>query len=263
MVVEILVNAIDRNHSDPVINARGCWKKGYPVVAKEQGWNWGMAEGPPLFKMVTVTDAPSLEAVLAYVSPWKRQTAYEILAHDSAADHFHVRIFSNPETVGTNTAGAVTKAEMEAFLLSWGATAIADGVNFEITAWDAMYDGTGYITFGDEDEYVEFTKTSYDPATGVYVVLMDYSLSAIKEKNAAEQPLIQAQCRIISHDEDLGQIVFETDRLTMISYLENEVRKKFDIMIGRAAFYFSANVSHGTTMTFTELEASIVDIRTV
>jgi hypothetical protein len=47
---EILVKAIDTTHDDPAKDRRGCYKRGYPVVIKEDGHpGWGKEEGPPKF----------------------------------------------------------------------------------------------------------------------------------------------------------------------------------------------------------------------
>ena len=40
----LLIKAVDANHSDPIIDRRGCYKKDDVVVVMPDGHNWGLGE---------------------------------------------------------------------------------------------------------------------------------------------------------------------------------------------------------------------------
>lgn len=65
-MAEVLVKAIDATHPDPVKDARGCYKRGDPVVVMEDGHPWGSEEGLPKFWIVKIPGA-TVEQVLQYV----------------------------------------------------------------------------------------------------------------------------------------------------------------------------------------------------
>lgn len=46
-MAELLIKAIDATHSDPVKDARGCWKRGDVVAAFDDGHEWGRLEALP------------------------------------------------------------------------------------------------------------------------------------------------------------------------------------------------------------------------
>ena len=56
---EILIKAIDAEHPDPIKNARGCYKKGDPVVIFEDGHEWGKEEGLPKFWVLKIPGVPA------------------------------------------------------------------------------------------------------------------------------------------------------------------------------------------------------------
>lgn len=53
-MAELLIKAIDANHTDPVKDQRGCYKHGDPVLVMPDGHTWGRCEGFPLFWRVRV-----------------------------------------------------------------------------------------------------------------------------------------------------------------------------------------------------------------
>ena len=258
MVVEILIKAHD--------NGNG-WKTGFPVLCREYGPMWGPGESFPAFSLVRITDAPDLPSVQSYVTPWKRKTAYNILANDPSQDFFQVHIFADPSSIGLNAEAQFLAKDMSALLTSWGAKAIADatggGVTFTIEALDAL-NATGYLNFGQEEEYVVFTQTAYDPTAGTHTISCDYSTSTVKPEQMTAA-LKQAQCDVVSRDDKNAKIVFNAHRSVMMQYLTDAVRKNFDTMIGNAQYYFPASVcTKGLTlMTFEEMKSCLIDIRTV
>ena len=55
------------SHPDPVKDARGCWKRGDPVVVEEDGHAWGARERLPRFVVIKIPGVPAarLRAYLA------------------------------------------------------------------------------------------------------------------------------------------------------------------------------------------------------
>jgi hypothetical protein len=64
---EFLVKAIDATHADPVKDLRGCYKRGDIVDVREDGFGWGLEEGPPKFFIVKV---PGLKPPLDKMKSW-------------------------------------------------------------------------------------------------------------------------------------------------------------------------------------------------
>ena len=56
-MAELLVKAVDATHGDPAKDARGCYKRGDPVVVMPDGHTWGALEGLPKFWVVKVPGA--------------------------------------------------------------------------------------------------------------------------------------------------------------------------------------------------------------
>lgn len=67
-MAEILVKAVDAEHSDPQKDARGCYKRGMPVVVMPDGHRWGKKEGLPKFVIIKMPGVP-VETVQKYIEP--------------------------------------------------------------------------------------------------------------------------------------------------------------------------------------------------
>jgi hypothetical protein len=48
-MAEMLIKMVDATNPDPVVDQRGCYKAGMPVVVAEDGHQWGGREGLPSF----------------------------------------------------------------------------------------------------------------------------------------------------------------------------------------------------------------------
>lgn len=59
---EILIFAGNNTHPNPEKDRRGCWKRGYPVVVKEDGHPWGVEERLPKFVVVKIPGVPAAKA---------------------------------------------------------------------------------------------------------------------------------------------------------------------------------------------------------
>jgi len=256
-MVEILVRA---ENTGSVLN--GHYGKGFGVVVIANPTHWGGEECPPKFVRVRVTDTDSVAAVAKAVEPWMRKTTYEILNHDPATDFFRVRIYTE-----AGGASEVTKALMDEFLVKWGAETVSDaepGVMFEITAMDAV-NGTGLFSFGDEDEFMNYTETAYDAATGVHSIHCDYSLSSVKKADL-ERVLTEAGFYDIVTDHEKGICDFKGDRATMIQQLERAVENRFNTMMTRVRYRFTdaivneALVTGTYELTLSDLDDALTDV---
>ena len=57
-MAELLIKACDATHEDEVEDLRGCYKKGYVVVIKPDGWSWGKEElNKEKFYIIRIKDA--------------------------------------------------------------------------------------------------------------------------------------------------------------------------------------------------------------
>lgn len=65
-MAEILVKAVDASHSNPDEDRRGCYKRGMPVVVREDGHEWGSMEGLPSFVVIKIPGVPA-SSVAKYV----------------------------------------------------------------------------------------------------------------------------------------------------------------------------------------------------
>lgn len=65
-MAEFLIKTIDANHSNPVKDKAGCYKRGDVVVVMPDGWQWGRLEGPPKFVIVKIPGM-TVEAAQKYI----------------------------------------------------------------------------------------------------------------------------------------------------------------------------------------------------
>ena len=60
-MAEILIKARDATHPDPEVDRRGCYKRGDPVVVREDGHVWGAKEGLPNFRVLKIPGVPAAQ----------------------------------------------------------------------------------------------------------------------------------------------------------------------------------------------------------
>ena len=144
-MAQILFRLKDNAHDDPEKDRRGCYKKGYPVSIKPDGWyegspHWHQSAYADKTKwiVVDVTDATK-EELKQYVVHWRDNFDYEILAARPAQGEYDVRVFErNASASGAN---ALTREKVESFLTRWGCTEISaapNSVAFTFSLWNAV-----------------------------------------------------------------------------------------------------------------------------
>lgn len=67
-MAELLIKAVNATHSDPLKDARGCYKRGDVVGVAPNGWNWGAKElHPPAdggkFVVLKITDVTRQQVI--------------------------------------------------------------------------------------------------------------------------------------------------------------------------------------------------------
>lgn len=75
-MAQVLVFARNNIHSDPIKDRTGSYKKGYPVVAKEDSWTWGALEVAPDFYIVKLPKIPVADVLKYTVSEIKDGIIY-------------------------------------------------------------------------------------------------------------------------------------------------------------------------------------------
>jgi len=213
-------------------------------------------------KEVLITDA-NVADLLTYMSVWSRKVKYEILNFLPENDFFRVRLYADPETSGVNPKALLTQAMFQDFLTTWGAEEIteSDGeVYFEITAMDALNNGTKYICFGEDEEKISLEETAYDVAKGEHTIVLDYSQATVITLEDTVKELTENNCYVVSWDESAKQITFIAYRNIMIGYLEQGVRDYFDNYVLAKRQY--SLITTETEMTLAEFKDVVHDIKT-
>ena len=65
----MLLKAESATHTDPSKDARGCYKRGHPVVVMPDGHEWGVLERLPKFALLKIPLVP-VNSVLKYIAQW-------------------------------------------------------------------------------------------------------------------------------------------------------------------------------------------------
>ncbi|HTG44144.1 MAG TPA: hypothetical protein VK633_06395 [Verrucomicrobiae bacterium] len=69
-MAELLVKAVDATNPDPMKDARGCYKRGMPVVVFDDGHEWGDQENLPTFALLKFP-LIGKNALLKYTQKWE------------------------------------------------------------------------------------------------------------------------------------------------------------------------------------------------
>ena len=144
-MAQILFRLIDNFHSNPEKDRQGCYKKGYPVSIKPDGWyegnpNWHQSAYADKTKwiVVEVPDATG-EELKSYIREWRDDFDYEIIATRPAKGEYDVRIYE--KNASPSGANAITMEKVGTFLTKWGCTGISassNSVTFTFSLWNAV-----------------------------------------------------------------------------------------------------------------------------
>lgn len=76
-MAEILIKAVSVSHSDPIVDQRGCYKLGMPVVVMPDGHEWGSEEQLPKFVVIKIPTISEAQ-VEKYIKPWTTADAVPV-----------------------------------------------------------------------------------------------------------------------------------------------------------------------------------------
>jgi len=241
-MAQILFRLKDNAHDDPEKDRRGCYKKGYPVSIKPDGWyegnpNWHQSAYADKTKwvVVDVTDATK-EELEQYTVQWRDNFDYEILA--TRQGEYDVRVFEkNVSASGTNR---ITLPKVQEFLLLWGCTGISEATNsvsFTFSLWNAVR-SEGFWRVPDLQLKGSFVLNSY--AAGVGNVTFTVIPAAFL--NMDEAKITQMISRKVQERGGSNLVVaypaftFDIERSDILRRFREEVKRKGERTYKRRQF---------------------------
>lgn len=234
-MAEILVFAINKTNPDPDIDRRGCYKKGYPVVIKPDGWGWGGEERLPKFVLVKCPQV-TVEQIINKANEWRLEISYEQVAHDPVLDGYRIRV--KADNVSVSGGGALTRDKVENYLGLWGATIFSTASN-EVVFDAGIYNAIKSQGFWEGDiSTLVFDEISYDQETGIHRVQANYSASTYGSQKIENAVKVRG-ATVIQNDVINSIITFEIDRATVFNVFKSEVKAKVDITYCRRQYYFT------------------------
>lgn len=264
---EILVRLQNGSNPDQTANPL----RGYIVCLRPDGHQWGRAEVPPEYGSVSV---PGLEpqTILDRERAWTMKVGVEVVEADYAQDIFTLRASATAYNTRTGegkvTAALLTAAKVERFLESWAATGIAfsdNAVTFTVRVADA-YKTQAFWGIGIDG--LAFSEVSYDQATGIHRVRINYSALTL---TTAERDKLRAaladSSTFVSINTGQKVITVDIQRSTVRERFMEEVRERIDRITLRRRRYrlneaaCSAIEAAGGHITATaqQLAANIID----
>ncbi len=245
-MAQILFRLQDNIRPDTEKDRRGCYKKGYPVSIKPDGWyegnpNWAQSAYADKTKWVVV-DVPdaTVEQLQGYSGSWRDNFDYEVVATRPAQGQFDVRVFETHAS--TSGANAITREKVESFLTRWGCTAISattNSVAFTFSLWNAVR-SDGFWEVTNIDLKGGFTLNSYVAATGIGNVTFTVIPAAFPNMNEAK--ITQMISRRIQDRGGENLVVaypaftFEIERSDILTRFRADVKRKGEGIYRRRQF---------------------------
>ncbi len=194
-MAEILVKAVDATNPDATLDRQGCYKRGDPVLVKDDGHTWGALETLPTFVRINVSDATAAE-VEQYMKQWQLSYSLAVISQDLVLDQFRLRITANDFNTTSNE-GKVTRNQIESYLNGWGAAVVTvadNAVTFDIAILDALKSSR----FWSQQivDRITISEQSYTQITGQHRLSINYStllVTLVGQGNTAAQ----ARARIL------------------------------------------------------------------
>lgn len=271
-MAQILFRFRDNFHPDPEKDRQGCYKKGYPVSIKPDGWyegnpNWHQSAYADKTRwiVVEVTDA-TREELENYSLPWRDDFDYEILASRPAKGEYDVRVYEkNASPTGAN---AITREKVERFLTEWGCTnisAAANSVSFTFSLWNAVR-SEGFWNVPLIQTKESFVLNSYSGRIGriTFTVIPDAF------PNMTQEQLTQMITRKVQERGGSNLTVnypaftFDIERSDILTKFRQEVKQKGEGIYRRRQFALPASLCDSiaaaggfASMTKAQLAAAI------
>lgn len=231
-MAELLIKAIDATHSAPAKDARGCYKRGDPVVVMPDGHAWGTREALPKFVLLKVPGVTVAQAQ-QYIAPWTRTYTFNVVSSNLPADT-HTMTIAVSAGVAAGGAGGIAREQVEAFLNNWNATVnsvAANSVNFTSGILNAIR-SAGF--WNRDVSAITFTEVSYTQASGNHRVRADYpaGMTAAQVEDA-----IRIRGGVITtHNTGTRRVTFDITRATVRSHFEATVAARLGNLWNRRRF---------------------------
>ena len=261
MGFELLVRAMDNHHDDPDKDRRGSYKKGYPVLVMPLDTKWGSKERPPKF-IVVRCEATSItpEQIQAWLSPWKDDLDYEVVAERPVQGEYDIRIFEkNAGAINQNAIVGVKATRVRNYLLAWGCSNFAlsetDG-SFTFSLWDAVRSANFWDVPLLALNGIVFSLNSYNSQTGVAEIDINYEQTQIKPAMVASK--IEEQGGTVLSAGALN-CVFTINRSDILSRFRADVKRRLEQVYMRRQYYFlpsqvDAVIAAGGRITVTKAQ---------
>ena len=250
-MAEFLIKAEDA----PVPDSAGKWYAASIVVVREDGHEWGGAEGPPKFFIIKVPGISQADAE-AYIAEWRHNPTYAVVNSNLPQDAFRIKMTS--DAVSASGKGAITLSQVRSFFEKWGATiqsSTSDSVTFDIKIYAAVTSEK----FWDRDvSGIQFQETEYNQTTGSHLV------------EVVTPAITDQQIQFVCQEQGVAYVAprsFIATRAEVRTKLQNEIASKFrEVMIERRRWRISAtgmtalqNAGGIMTITPQQFVANITD----
>lgn len=271
-MAQILFRLQDNIHPDTEKDRRGCYKKGYPVSIKPDGWyegnpNWAQSAYADKTRwfVVEVTDATK-EELEAYAREWRDDFDYEIIATRPAKGKYDVRIYE--KNASPSGANAITMEKVGTFLTKWGCTGISassNSVTFTFSLWNAVR-SEGFWDVPQISLKGAFALNSYSNGVGniTFTVIPDAF------PNMTQEQLTQMITRKVQERGGSNLTVnypaftFDIERSDILTKFRQEVKQKGEGIYRRRQFALPASLCDSiaaaggfASMTKAQLAAAI------
>ncbi len=208
--------------------------KGDFVEVRASGSPFGGKE-PEAFVLVEVPGVPMTDYE-QYRRSWYCEVDFEVVNQDLAQDGFRLRMYA---TNNNGSLGAVTRADVEAFINSWGGTVHSFGANevvFDICIFDAL---TSAAFWEINVSGVQFIETAYDQDTGIHRIEADYSAIG-NNPTYVERRVAEMGLTVISHDNRV--LTYDADRAVVRQNFERDLAEKSRRLIARRRYHVSETI---------------------
>jgi hypothetical protein len=254
-MAELLIKAVDAVHVDVEKDRAGCYKKGYIVDIRPDGFLWGNKEQLPKFVIVKCPEATP-EECNSYKDSWKDDFVFNIESQNAAQGRYTVRVQSNAVSVtGSNQ---ITLSKIDSFLTSWGCNNIsftAPYVQFDFRLAQAIQSG-GFWDVPNIAEKVNFTVISYNSTTGVGRIQAVVTDSTITAKQISSR-ITEREGTIVSSDHQT--FIFDIERSSLFAKFKTDIKAKSEKIFCRRKYCFlptdvDTAISMGGTVTLTKAQ---------
>jgi hypothetical protein len=213
---------------------RGVHYKGDIIEVRASGSPFG-GEEPNSFVIVEVPNLPMTDFE-GYNRAWEREIDFEIVASSPPTDSFRLRLFA---ILIKGTLGSISKADVEAFINSWGGSVYSYGDN-EVIFDIAIYNALKSQAFWDITvNSIIFTEVSYNQTTGIHRVKADYS--ALKNNPTYVERFVKGKgLSIISHADK--QLIYDANRLVVRDVFQKDIQEKIRRTVRRRRYCIPESV---------------------